>query len=57
MNDNIHTPAEDIPDEDILLGRQSLPSSYRYEASEAFNYRFGSALANVVNTRFPRFVG
>lgn len=56
VNDNIHTPAEDIPDEDILLGRQSLPSSYRYEASLGFNYRFGSSLANVVNNRFPRFV-
>jgi hypothetical protein len=56
VNDNIHTPAEDIPDEDILLGRQSLPSSYRYQASLGFNYRFGSSLANVVNNRFPRFV-
>ncbi len=56
VNDNIHTPVDAIPDEDILLGRQSLPSSYAYEASMGFNYRFGSSLANVVNNRFPRSV-
>jgi len=56
VNDNIHTPAEEIPDEDILLGRQALPSSYRYQASVGFNYRFGSSMANVVNNRFPGFV-
>jgi hypothetical protein len=55
-NDNIYVPAEDIPDEDILLGRQSLPSSYRYQASLGFNYRWGSTFANVVNNRFPRAV-
>lgn len=56
VNDNIHTPADAIPDEDILLGRQSLPSSYAYEASIGLNYRFGSSFANVVNNRFPRSV-
>lgn len=56
VNDNIHTPASNIPDEDILLGRQSLPSSYRYQASLGFNYRWGSSFANVVNNRFPRAV-
>lgn len=56
VNDNIHTPASTIPDEDILLGRQSLPSSYRYQASLGFNYRWGSSFANVVNNRFPRAV-
>jgi len=56
VNDNIHTPAASIPDEDILLGRQSLPSSYRYQASLGFNYRWGSSFANVVNNRFPRAV-
>ena len=55
-NDNIYVPAADIPDEDILLGRQSLPSSYRYQASLGFNYRWGSTFANVVNNRFPRAV-
>jgi hypothetical protein len=56
VNDNIHTPAAAIPDEDILLGRQTLPSGYEYQASLGLSYRFGSSVANVVNTRFPGFV-
>jgi len=54
--DNIHTPAGDISDEDILLGRQSLPSGYQYQASLGLSYRWGSSFANVVNNRFPRSV-
>ena len=54
--DNIHTPAGDISDEDILLGRQSLPSGYKYQASLGLSYRWGSSFANVVNNRFPRSV-
>ncbi|MEX2466658.1 MAG: hypothetical protein WD995_07085 [Gemmatimonadota bacterium] len=56
VNDNIHTPAGEISDEDILLGRQSLPSSYQYEASLGLSYRWGSSFANIVNNRFPRSV-
>jgi hypothetical protein len=52
-NDVINTPASAISDEDILLGRQSLPSSYRYRAGIGFTYQWGSSFANVVNTRFP----
>jgi len=53
VNDNIHTPASAISDEDILLGRQSLPSSYRYQGGVGLSYRWGSSFTNVVNTRFP----
>ncbi|MEX2471754.1 MAG: hypothetical protein WEA34_06215 [Gemmatimonadota bacterium] len=56
VNDNIHTPAGDISDEDILLGRQSLPSGYQYDASVGLSYRWGSSFANIVNNRFPRSV-
>jgi hypothetical protein len=56
INDNIHTPAGDISDEDILLGRQSLPSGYQYEASLGLSYRWGSSFANIVNNRFPQSV-
>lgn len=56
VNDNIHTPAGEISDEDILLGRQTLPSSYQYEASLGLSYRWGSSFANIVNNRFPRSV-
>ncbi len=54
--DQIHVPAGSISDEDILLGRQALPTGYQYEASVGFNYRWGSSFANVVNSRFPRTV-
>jgi hypothetical protein len=56
VNDNFYTPAADISDEDILLGRQSLPSSYEYDASLGLSYRWGSSFANIVNNRFPRSV-
>ncbi len=53
VNDNIHVPASTISDEDILLGRQNLPSSYRYDGGIGLSYRWGSSFTNVVNTRFP----
>jgi hypothetical protein len=53
VNDQIHVAASNFSDEDILLGRVSLPTGYRYEASIGFNYRWGSTLTNVVNNRFP----
>jgi hypothetical protein len=56
VNDNIHTPSGAISDEDILLGRQSLPSDYQYDASLGLSYRWGSSFANIVNNRFPRSV-
>ncbi len=56
VHDDIHIPASAIPDEDILLGRQDLPSAYRYEARIGLSYQWGSAFTNIVNTRFPRSV-
>ncbi len=55
-NDNFYTPAGDISDEDILLGRQSLPSGYQYDLSLGMSYRWGSSFANIVNNRFPQSV-
>jgi hypothetical protein len=52
VNDEIHIPLSDISDEDILLGRQNLPSSYRYGARVGLSYRWGSPFTNIVNTRF-----
>jgi hypothetical protein len=52
VNDEIHIPLSDISDEDILLGRQNLPSSYRYTARVGLSYRWGSPFTNIVNTRF-----
>lgn len=56
VKDEIHTPASSISDEDILLGRQRLPSAYDYRASVGFSYRWGSSFTNVVNTRFSQGV-
>ncbi|MEX2529073.1 MAG: hypothetical protein WEA09_15685 [Gemmatimonadota bacterium] len=53
VNDQIHIPAQEIPDEDVLLGRRSLPTGYEYRASIALTYQWGSVFTNVVNTRFP----
>src|SRR5690606_24464783 len=33
IEDEIHIPLSDLSDEDILLGRTNLPSSYQYNAS------------------------
>lgn len=52
VQDEIHIPLSNISDEDILLGRQNLPSSYRYTARISLGYRFGSPFTNIVNTRF-----
>lgn len=54
--DQIHIPASDLSDEDILLGRQSLPTSYSYQGSLGLSYRWGSIFSNIVNTRFPQNV-
>lgn len=53
VNDQIHVAASNYSDEDILLGRVNLPTGYRYQASVGIGYRWGSALTNVVNNRFP----
>lgn len=54
--DQIHIPLESISEEDILLGRQSLPTGYQYQSSIGLNYRWGSSFSNIVNVRFPRSV-
>jgi len=56
IQDQIHVRLATLSDEDILLGRQSLPTSYRYQASIGFDYRWGSSFTNIVNTRFPASV-
>jgi hypothetical protein len=51
--DQIHIRASALSEEDILLGRQSLPTGYQYQGSIGFNYRWGSSFSNIVNVRFP----
>ena len=52
QQNEIHTPLNSISDEDILLGRRSLPSNYVYFGRVGISYRFGSPFTNIVNTRF-----
>lgn len=52
VNDQIYLPQTEASDEDILLGRVSLPTSFEYEVDFGFSYRFGSVFNNVVNPRF-----
>jgi len=55
--DQIYMPAGNLSEEDILLGRQSLPTGFSYQGSIGFTYRWGSGFANIVNTRFPSVSG
>ncbi len=52
VRDQLHLVKGDLSDEDILLRQRQLATSYRYFASVGASYTFGSALNNVVNTRF-----
>lgn len=52
IHDQIYLAQTDISDEDILLGRISLPTSFSYEVELGLSYRFGSIFNNVVNSRF-----
>jgi hypothetical protein len=52
IHDQIYLAQTEISDEDILLGRISLPTSFSYEVEMGFSYRFGSIFNNVVNSRF-----
>lgn len=52
IHDQIYLAQADASDEDILLGRISLPTSFSYELEMGLSYRFGSIFNNVVNSRF-----
>ena len=52
VHDQIWLPAQQSNDEDVLLGNKNLPTSFEYEVSLGFSYRFGSIYNNVVNPRF-----
>ncbi len=52
IRDQLFLPKSSIPDEDILLRRRELETSYRYFTSVGIRYTFGSKFSNVVNPRF-----
>ena len=51
VRDQIYLSAEELSDEEILVQRRRLPTSYEYEISFGLSYRFGSVFNNVVNNR------
>lgn len=51
IRDQLHLPAEDPDDEEVLLRRQSRATSYQMSGSIGLSYTFGSIYNNVVNTR------
>ncbi|MDO8501205.1 MAG: hypothetical protein Q7S20_05145 [Gemmatimonadaceae bacterium] len=52
VRDQLYLPKSGATDEEILLQRQQLATSYRYYAGVSLTYTFGSIFNNVVNPRF-----
>lgn len=52
IRDQLHLAAGELSDEEVLLRRRQLATSYRYFASVGLSYSFGSIYSNVVNSRF-----
>ena len=52
IRDQLFLPREDISDEDILLQRRRLASSFDWGVGVGFSFQFGSIFNNVVNNRF-----
>jgi hypothetical protein len=52
IRDQLYLKAGDATDEEILLRRRQLATSYRYRFSVGVTYTFGSIFNNVVNPRF-----
>lgn len=51
INDQLSLPRRNASDEDVLVSRRQLETTYRYRASVGASYRFGSIFNNVVNPR------
>ncbi|MEO8192426.1 MAG: hypothetical protein ABI681_01165 [Gemmatimonadales bacterium] len=52
VRDQLYLPKAGATDEEILLQRKQLATSYRYFAGVSLTYTFGSIFNNVVNPRF-----
>lgn len=52
IRDQIYLPAEGATDEEILLQRRDLASSFDWNLGMGFSFQFGSIYNNVVNNRF-----
>lgn len=52
IHDQLNLPAGGATEEEVLLRRRQLATSYSYYTSFGLSYRFGSKFNNVVNPRF-----
>jgi len=52
IRDQLYIAAENLSDEEVLLRRRQLATSYRYFVSVGLSYSFGSIYSNIVNSRF-----
>jgi hypothetical protein len=52
IRDQLYLAKSGATDEEILLQRRQLATSYRYYGGVSLNYNFGSIFNNIVNTRF-----
>ena len=52
IRNQLYLPKRGLTDEEILVQRRQLETSYRYSVSVGLSYTFGSIFNNVVNPRF-----
>lgn len=52
VRDQLYIPGGDLTDEEVLVRRRQLETSYRYFGGVGLSYTFGSIFNNVVNPRF-----
>jgi hypothetical protein len=52
IRDQLHLPAANLSDEEILTRQRQLATSYSYFGGVGLSYTFGSILNNIVNPRF-----
>ncbi|MCH7717659.1 MAG: hypothetical protein IH876_16150, partial [Gemmatimonadetes bacterium] len=52
VRDQLFLPKAGATDEEVLLRRRQLETSFTYFVSAGFTYRFGSIFNNIVNPRF-----
>lgn len=52
IRDQLYIPGGNLSDEEVLVRRRQLESSYRYFGGVGLSYTFGSIFNNVVNSRF-----
>lgn len=52
VRDQLYIPGGDLSDEEVLVRRRQLETSYRYFGGVGLSYTFGSIFNNVVNPRF-----